>query len=404
MTAGPASLPIPVPADTRRLLNAVLERRAPTEPTKGRKKEQEWDLAIRPPRFDRTADLPHFGLMLNKFALERDRSGVDETQGNIRRFLQALASLTAPAAGGGGPRGPAPSPLSQSMMETLKALRGRTRGIVEAAYPQAKRTKVTLKAMGRAIVGFGSPHPYETGMTLNWLYGFPYFPASALKGAARAYAVRALGEKLGLHRSAIRPERDSTKGPLTLLADLLEAPDNTTRMRIHERLLKHREVEGRPELRKRLIDREWHQQALEILFALGAGERAGLVTFFDALPMGFPELKLDIINPHYGPYYQQRDPQPPADYHDPKPVFFLSIAQGAVFETWLALEADFWDDVKKALPKERDGFWSKDAIEEMRPEACLSTVAQWLSEASAWWGIGAKGSAGYGEMEVRTST
>ena len=43
-----------------------------------------------------------------------------------------------------------------------------------------------LSTQWRLAVGVGSSGPLETGMTLHHLYGFPYIPASSIKGIARA--------------------------------------------------------------------------------------------------------------------------------------------------------------------------------------------------------------------------
>jgi CRISPR-associated protein Cmr6 len=95
---------------------------------------------------------------------------------------------------------------------------------------------------------------------------------------------------------------------------------------------------------------------------------AGQVIFFDAIPANSASLKLelDVMNPHYGPYYQGA--QPPADYHNPVPVFFLTIGLGSEFLFAVASQnADLATKAKE---------WLKKALEEM--------------------GVGAKTVAGYG--------
>ena len=56
----------------------------------------------------------------------------------------------------------------------------------------------------------------------------------------------------------------------------------------------------------------------------------------NGLPTTFPQLDLDIMNPHYGDYYQKKkdnkgNPIPPADYLNPVPVTFLAVATGQRF-------------------------------------------------------------------------
>jgi len=120
----------------------------------------------------------------------------------------------------------------------------------------------------RLIIGLGSESVIETGLTLHPLYGFPYLPASGLKGLARAYAEivdNASGDKL-----------------LAIFGSESKGATNA------------------------------------------ANNQQGKVFFMDGLPIKFPELDLDIMNPHYGDYYQGNTP--PADYLKPNPVTFLAVA------------------------------------------------------------------------------
>jgi CRISPR-associated protein Cmr6 len=167
---------------------------------------------------------------------------------------------------------------------------------------------VTLRAASRVVVGLGAESVLETSIRLHRLYGFPIIPGSALKGLARAYA------------ELVECKNESDP----LFADIFgKSP---------------------PEA------------------------QAGKVIFFDAIPANPANLKLelDVMNPHYAPYYQGA--QPPADYHNPVPVFFLTIGQGSEF--LFAIASQEADLANKA------GDWLKQALKEM--------------------GIGAKTVAGYG--------
>ncbi len=54
--------------------------------------------------------------------------------------------------------------------------------------------------------------------------------------------------------------------------------------------------------------------------------RKGGLVFFDAFPLKAPQLKTDVMNPHYAEHYSDRDNnRPPADYYEPVPVFFLTV-------------------------------------------------------------------------------
>lgn len=143
----------------------------------------------------------------------------------------------------------------------------------------------------RLIIGLGGTSVIETGMALHPLYGFPYLPASGLKGLARAYA------EIGC---------DASKEGLL---EVFGSEDKDTRNAVN------------------------NQQ--------------GKVFFMDGLPTSFPKLELDIMNPHYGEYYQ--GDKPPADYLNPVPITFLAVKAGEKFsfaissrENELANKAKEW--------------------------------------------------------------
>lgn len=120
----------------------------------------------------------------------------------------------------------------------------------------------------RLIIGLGGTSVIETGMTLHPLYGFPYLPGSGLKGVARAYA---------------EIWADATKEELM---EVFGSEDKDPRH--------------------------------------ATNNRQDKVFFMDGLPIQFPKLELDIMNPHYSDYYQGN--KPPADYLHPVPVTFLTVA------------------------------------------------------------------------------
>jgi CRISPR-associated protein Cmr6 len=106
---------------------------------------------------------------------------------------------------------------------------------------------------------------------------------------------------------------------------------------------------------------------LELIF--GSQERAGAAIFFDALPIGLPQLELDVMNPHYPDWYQKQEA--PANWQNPIPVFFLTVGK----ETWFRFAV---------------GSRGKDG------EAAKVKACDWLKAALREMGAGAKTSAGYG--------
>lgn len=166
----------------------------------------------------------------------------------------------------------------------------------------------------RMIIGLGAAHPQETSMTLHHIYGIPYIPGSAIKGVTRHWVI-------------------------------LDKFNN---------------------------DEKKAEKNEEFKQIFGIQDKQGKVIFFDAYPAGEIKLKIDVMTPHYGPYYSDTSGKtPPADYHNPNPIKFLTVEK-TKFKFFLASKDD--DLRKKAF--------------------------QWLKEALEKYGIGAKTYLGYGFFET----
>jgi CRISPR-associated protein Cmr6 len=131
-----------------------------------------------------------------------------------------------------------------------------------------------MQTAWRVAIGLGGGSVYENGITLHHIYGVPYLPASAQKGIA----LRAYQEKHG-------------------------------------------------------------KDTKEEVLLFGTGEQMGRVIFFDAFPETLVDsmIEPDIINNHYQTYYEDKDGKiPPADWHSPNPVFFLTL-KGVTFQFYLGI-------------------------------------------------------------------
>ncbi|MBI3635415.1 MAG: type III-B CRISPR module RAMP protein Cmr6 [Candidatus Rokubacteria bacterium] len=126
----------------------------------------------------------------------------------------------------------------------------------------------------RLVSGLGTGHPFETGFIWHRTLGVPYLPGSSVKGVVRAWA------------------QDWT------------------------------EDRNKEETVRRLFGPEDAEARVEA--------HAGSLIVFDALPVSPPLLEVYVMNPHYAPYYMRAEP--PADYHSPTPIFFLTVAPGQWFE------------------------------------------------------------------------
>ncbi|WP_148087042.1 type III-B CRISPR module RAMP protein Cmr6 [Thermodesulfitimonas autotrophica] len=106
-------------------------------------------------------------------------------------------------------------------------------------------------------------------------------------------------------------------------------------------------------------------------------KHVGSVIFFDALPVKPVRLEADVMTPHYALYYQQDRPEnPPGDWYDPVPIPFLTVAPSQVFLFALA-------------PRRLD---------DEQGRADCQRAMEWLTEALAAVGAGAKTAVGYGRF------
>jgi CRISPR type III-B/RAMP module RAMP protein Cmr6 len=192
----------------------------------------------------------------------------------------------------------------------------------DAALKQVGACPVDLRTHSRLVIGLGLPHPIETGFLFDRLTGSVYLPGSSIKGMLRA-AARLAGDG----------ELEDTTGFWTA------------------------------ENRDRLFG-----PAL----APGTIAKTGSLRVFDAFPVQWPRLGVDVLTPHFTRYYEKR--AVPADWESPTPVPFLTIAEGQVFRFHFA-----------STDQER---WKEDWTR-LRP--LLGTALEWL-------GIGGKKSSGYGRL------
>ena len=114
----------------------------------------------------------------------------------------------------------------------------------------------------------------------------------------------------------------------------------------------------------------------EFQLIFGTQNKQGCIIFFDSFPEHF-EIKYDIMNPHYGPYYTEK--KPPADYYNPTLIPFL-VLENAKFTFYLG--------TKNRL------------ISSEEKENLLNTTKEWLRDALTSYGIGAKTALGYGLFET----
>jgi CRISPR-associated protein Cmr6 len=127
---------------------------------------------------------------------------------------------------------------------------------------------------------------------------------------------------------------------------------------------------------KQWLDQK-HEEAAKRIFGESKDMGIGSVIFMDAVPIEPVKLEADVMTPHYGPYYQDNQNQvPPADWHNPVPIPFLTVAAHTPF-------------LFGVLPRR---IQDNQAIDD------CETVKDWLDAALVTIGAGAKTAVGYGRF------
>lgn len=205
----------------------------------------------------------------------------------------------------------------------------------------------------RLVVGLGTDTVYETGITLHHIYGFPYIPGQAVKGALRSFIINEFFGQI---------EGDKKSGAFSdpLFCDIFGCPKKS-----------------------------FYDEA-----------RQGLIWFFDAFPTSAPELEVDIMNPHYGEYYSGNGNVPPADYLNPVPIPFLTVGEKTKFKFIIGAKKDkqkalkVYDKDKSQMTKQLLNHKSDLNISDEM--SLLEVVNKLLRKSLVDFGIGAKTAVGYG--------
>lgn len=208
-----------------------------------------------------------------------------------------------------------------------KSRLGQNRDLIRQVTARRQRALAQLRAQGhtvvrlraepdwRLVVGLGNrANPHEIGMSLHGSYGWPIIPGSSVKGLTAAWAAG--------------------------LVDVGADSPNFVRV-------------------------------------FGTTTSRGSVRFLDAIPADEPAgVVLDVLTPHHQPYCTStapnsgRTPVPPAEYHNPVPVHFLTVT----------------------------GAFAIDLTGRVAGE--VNQAAEWLIDAGNELGAGAKTTSGYGYLKI----
>ncbi|MBL1260109.1 MAG: type III-B CRISPR module RAMP protein Cmr6 [Thiotrichaceae bacterium] len=185
---------------------------------------------------------------------------------------------------------------------------------------------LAMKTQWHFVTGMGNNHPVENGFAWHPTLGVPYLTGAAVKGLLRAWC------------------------------------------------------------------EEWDKKD-DATLALWFGSKndkspsAGALIFFDAVPINPVTLKVDVMTPHYGKWYEKGDQKPeedgsniPADWHSPVPIPFLVVDKNQSFQFSIS---------------------KRETCAAQKIE--LSVVMKELESALECIGAGAKTAAGYGQMRSEKS-
>lgn len=200
--------------------------------------------------------------------------------------------------------------------------------------------EITARLATPYVSGLGGAHPTETGFILDRNTGLPYIPASGIKGLLRvAHA---------LNTAEAHPElvRQTSAGP--------ELPDTE------------------PSLRKYFGDTD----------TVSVGNVRGQLVFLDAFPASVPTIKKDIMNPHFGKYYDGT--LPPVETENPIPVMFMSVHEGVDFK-FRVISLPLASDAESSLMRNFD-------------DSDRAAILAMFTRAGEQLGFGAKTAVGYGRM------
>ena len=182
--------------------------------------------------------------------------------------------------------------------------------------------------ISRLLTGIGEATPTEVGMVFDHNTGVPFIPASTIKGVVRkAYCLNfAQKNEAMVHRNEGLIEEKDVPGLIEIFGSM--EPKNSMR---------------------------------------------GGFAFMDIYPEKPPKLAIDIMNPHFGKYYQGE--LPPVESEEPIPIKFLTVEKNEIFIF--------------------RGFFLTDAAQKFDGEL-LEAIKTALCDD----GVGAKTAAGYGRFSL----
>lgn len=245
---------------------------------------------------------------------------------------------------------------------------------------------INFKNISKLVVGLGSEHVFETSLTLDYIWGIPYIPSSAVKGGCRAAA---FWEIVWLILDTLNNKESQKK--------ITQDEINETSKYVFQNLynediyFENYKVLDLSDIDKRIL-------LYKLIF--GTKNFEGLFTFLDAYPQNLSELtnifELDIINSHYPDYYSNPRTNPAGDWYNPQPVNFLAVKPGIEFKFIVFYDQHRSEKLKKSFGTGSIYFELIQLLEKNNFEILRNIMKTSLS----FYGIGAKTRLGYGLFEI----
>jgi len=202
---------------------------------------------------------------------------------------------------------------------------------------------VKMKNVSRLVLGLDGKGTLEMGLTLHHHAGYPWITGSAVKGAARSWALLRLAEKWGIpsvdNEEYFRIRDHDQTTPLQKLSQLVEVPIGPDKdphrfdklsgilksLKNNERV---RECNGEI-LNFEAQDLVEIQAFMNIRKIFGGLGGSGKIIFFGGMCKTSPKFVTEVITPHFNNYYQ--DDNYPRDDGNPVPNVFLALEENQKF-------------------------------------------------------------------------
>ena len=252
-------------------------------------------------------------------------------------------------------RSPVEDSKHPGVTRLAKALRSRQAALAQKAGAET----IEAKSLSPFVTGMGEEHAVENGFAFLNPYGLPYLAGSGVKGVIRRAA-----EEL-----AEMGEGGWTFARVAWLFGFEDYGDHDWTRRLEQEIAESEEAK---DLVKRL-----NKDSTSLTHLSEADKHlAGALSFWDVIIDG--TLGVDILTPHYGDYYQGKEP--PHDAGQPNPNPFLVVAPDAHFTFHVSCN-------ERRLPDTIEAEW----------RALIRTA---FDHAFEWGGFGAKTAVGYGTLKL----